>query len=64
MKTNYPIEIIRLKCPPDHTLPKKGQFFQEYGANTDTARLFLKLIRRREIDLISDGNKLIEVKAL
>ena len=44
--------------------PKKLQLFQEYGTGPDNARLFLMLIRRKKIELISDGNKLIEVKVI
>ena len=36
----------------------------EYGCDPDNARFFLILIRRRETELISDGNKLIEVKVI
>ena len=62
MKTKYPIEIIDLRHQSDHITPKKIQLFLEYGDDPDSARFFLILIRRREIELISDGNKLIEVK--
>ena len=62
MKRKYPIEIIDLGHQPDHITPKKIQLFLEYGADPDNARFFLILIRRREIDLISDGNKLIEIR--
>ena len=41
---------------PDHITPKKIQLFQEYGTDSDNARLCLILIRRREIELKSDGN--------
>ena len=61
MKTKYPIEIIDLRHQSDHITPKKIQLFHEYGTDPDNARLFLILIRRREVELISDGNKLIEV---
>ena len=64
METKYPIQIIDLRHQTDHITPKKIQLFQEYIANPDNARLFLILIRRREIELISDGNKLIEVKVI
>ena len=57
MKTKYPIEIIDLRHQADHITPKKIQLFLEYGADPDNARFFLILIRRREIELISDGNK-------
>ena len=64
MKTKYPIQIIDLRHQTDHITPKKIQLFQEYNANPDNARLFLILIRRRKEELISDGNKIIEVKIL
>ena len=64
MKTNYPIEIIDLRHQPDHITPKKIQLFLEYSADTENANFYLILIRRREIELISDGNKLIEVKVI
>ena len=64
MKTKYPIEIIDLRHQSDHITPNKIQIFLEYGADPDSARFFLTLIRRREIELISDGNKLIEVKVI
>ena len=64
MKTKYPIEIIDLRHQSDHITPKKIQLFLEYGANPENARYFRILIRRREIGLISDGNKLIEIKII
>ena len=62
MKTKYPIEIIDLRHQSDYITPKKIQLFWEYGADPENARFFLILIRRREIILISDGNKIFEVK--
>ena len=64
MKTKYPIEIIDLRHQPDYITPKKIQLFHEYDTNPDNGRLFIILIRRREIELISDGNKLIEIKIM
>ena len=64
MKTKYPIEIIDLRHQPDHITPKKIQLFQEYTADPENAKFYLIVIRRREIELISDGNKLIEVKVI
>ena len=64
MKTKYPIEIIDLRHQADHITPKKIQLFLEYGDDPENARFFLILIRRREIELISDGNKLIEIKII
>ena len=62
LKIKYPIEIIDLRHQSDHITTKKIQLFLEYGADPENARFFLILIRRREIELISDGNKVIEIK--
>ena len=64
MKTKYPIEIIDLRHQSDHITPKKVQLFLEYGADPENARFFLILIGRREIELISDGIELIEIKII
>ena len=64
MKNKYPIQVIDLKHQQDHITPKKIQLFEEYNAIPNNAKLFLVLIRRREIEMISDGNKLIEVKVI
>ena len=64
LKTKYPIELIDLRHQPDHITPKKIQLFLEYSADPDNAKIYLILIRRREIELILDGNKLIEVKVI
>ena len=64
METKYPIEIIDLRRQSDHITPEKFQIFHEYSADPDNARLFLILFRRREIEFIIDGNKLIEVKII
>ena len=64
MKTKYPIEIFDLRHQTDHKTPKKIQLFLEYGTDPDNARMFLILIRRREIEIISDWNKIIEVKVI
>ena len=64
MKNKYPIQVIDLRHQQDHITPKKIQLFEEYNANPNNAKLFIVLIRRREIEMISDGNKLIEVKVI
>ena len=64
MKTKHPIEIIDLRHQSEHVTPTKIQIFHEYGTDPDNGRFFLILIRRRETELISDGNKLIEVKVI
>ena len=61
MKTKYPIEIIDLRHQSDYITPEKIQLFLEYDADLENARFFLIIIRRTEIELISDGDKLIEI---
>ena len=63
MKTKYPIEILDLGHQSAHITPKKIQLFQEYSADPENAKTYL-IIRRREIELICDGNKLIEVRVI
>ena len=62
MKTKYPTKITYLGHQADHITPKKTQLFLEYGADPENARFFLILMRRRERELISDGNELNEIK--
>ena len=64
MKNKDPIQVIDLRYQVDHITPKKIQLFEEYRADPANARLYVLLMRRREIELISDGNKLIEVKVI
>ena len=64
MKAKYLIEVIDLRHQSDHITPKKVQLFMEDDADPENARFYLILIRRREIELISDGIKLIEVKVI
>ena len=64
MKTKYPIEILDLRRQSDHITPKKVQLFQEYSADPENANFYLIVIRGREVELISDGNKFIEVKVI
>ena len=64
METNYPFGKIDLGHQLDHLKPNRIQLFQVYGADPHNARLFLILFRRKETELISDGNKLIEVKLI
>ena len=68
MKTKYPIQVINLRFQADHLNPEKIQLFEEYRAdpanNPNNARLYVILTRRREVEFISDGNKLIEIKLI
>ena len=51
-----------LRHQTDHISPNKNQLSLEYSADPENAKFYLILNRRREIKLISDGNKLIEIK--
>ena len=62
MKTKHSIGIKDLRHQCDHITPKKIQLFQENGSDPDIAKLFLIVIIRRKIELISGENKLIEVR--
>ena len=64
MKNKYPIQVIDIRFQADHITPKKIQLFEEYRAPPANARLYVILIRRREIEFVSDGNKLIEIKVI
>ena len=64
MKNFYPIQVIDLRFSVDHITPKKIQLFEEYRNDPANARLFLILIRHREIKMISDGNKITEIQVI
>ena len=64
MKNFYPIQVTDLRFQVDHITPKKIQLFEEFSKDPDNERLFVILIRQRQIEIISDGNKIIEVKVI
>ena len=64
MKNFYSIKKIDLRFQVDHITPKKIQLFEDFSESPDKERLFVILIRHRQIEMISDGNKIIEVKLL
>ena len=64
IKTKSPIQVIDLRFQADHITPKKIQLFEEYREAPNNSRLYVIIIRRREVEIISDGNKLIEVKII
>ena len=61
MKTKYPVQVIDLRYQVDHITHKRTHLFEEYRANPANAKLFIILIGQRKIEMISDGNKKIEV---
>ena len=64
VKYLYPIQITDLRFQVDHITPKKIQLFQEFSEDPANERLFIILVRHRQIEMISDGNKIIEVKVI
>ena len=65
MKNNYPFQVIDLRHQIDHIGPKI-QLFEKYKTDLVFAnkRLYVILIRHRQIEMISDGEKLFEVKVI
>ena len=63
MRNRYPIQILDLRHKVDHITSEKIQPFEEL--NTDptivNARVFVLLVRHRQIETISDGYKIIEI---
>ena len=64
MKYLYPIQITDLRYQVDHITPKKIQLFEEFSEDPAYERIFIILVRHRQIEMISDGNKIIEVKVI
>ena len=60
----YPIQIIDLRHQVDHLTPTRIQIFEEFSEDPANERLFLILIRHRQVEMISDGNKIIELKVI
>ena len=64
MKNLYPIQISDLRHQVDHITPKKIQLFEEFDDDPNMEKLFIILVRHRQVEMISDGNKTIEVKVI
>ena len=64
MKYLYPFQITNLRHQVDHLTPKKIQLFEEFSEDPANERLFIILVRHRQIEMISDGKKIIEVKVI
>ena len=66
MKNNYPIQVIDLRFQVYHITRKKLHLFEKFDKDPANfnARLFVILIRHRQNDVISDGNKIIEIKVI
>ena len=64
MKSFYPIQITDRRQQVDHFTPKKIQLFEKFSEDAANERLFTILVRHRQVEMISDGNKIIEVKVM
>ena len=63
MKNNYLMQTIELRLQIDHINPMKNRLFEEYRGATNSARLFMIIIRHRGIKMTSDGKKIVEKKS-
>ena len=64
MRKYYPIQFIDLRFQVDQISPKKIRLFEEYDPNPINTDLYVILIKHREIEVISDGNKIISVEVV
>ena len=64
MKTFYPIQVIDLRFQIDYITPKKIRLFQEYENAPENTNLFVILIKHREINMVSDGNKITGIQLI
>ena len=64
MKNTYPIQVIDLRFQVDHINPKKIQFLKNIEQIQQMLDYFIILIRHREIKMVSDGNKITEIKVI
>ena len=59
MKNVNPVQVNDIRHQLDHLTPKKIQLFEEYRADPAYARIYVILIRHREMKMVSDRNKII-----
>ena len=66
MKNKCPIQNLDLRHQVDHITLQKIQLFDEINTDLDkvNARLFVILVKHRQFEMISDGNKIIEIKVI
>ena len=58
MKTYYPIQIIDSRFQVDYVTPKEIKPFEEYDENPFITKLYVIIIKHREIKKVSDGNNI------
>ena len=64
MKIFYHTQVTDIRLQVDHTTPKKIQLFEKFSEAPNNERFYVILTRHRQIDMISDGNKIIEYKII
>ena len=64
MKSINPIQVNDIRLQVDHISPKKIQLLEEYRNDPGNARIFVILIRHRQIEMISDENIIFETKVI
>ena len=64
MKTFYPIQVIDLGFQIDYITPKKIRLFEEYENAPENTKLYVILIKQREINMVSDGNKITGIELI
>ena len=62
MKTFYPIQVIDLRFKIDYITPKKIRLLQEYENAPENTNFHVILIKQREINMVSDGNKITGIE--
>ena len=62
--TKVHIQVRGLRHQVDHITPENIQLFAECRNDCANARLFKKSIRYRQIEMISDGKKVAELKVI
>ena len=64
LKIPFPIQVIDLRFQVDHINPKKIQLFEKYRADPANARLYVIIIKHRQIKMVSDGNKITGIQVI
>ena len=57
MKTYYPIQLFDLRFQIHYVKPNKARLFAEYESAPEHTNLYVLLMKHKEIEKVSDGNK-------
>ena len=64
MKTFYPIQVIDLRFQIDYVTPKKNRLVEEYENAPENTNFYVILLKHREINIVSDGNKITGIELI